>query len=644
LSGSTDKASYTPGESVSVTITGGHKGGWIRASLYDQSGSEVTRSGNGMSGNANNGYPITLTAPAPTAEGTYQWEVAWFGNMFDQGNMTTGSHGEERALTNSFDVAAAQVCTDNDGDGFTLEGQPCGTTVDCNDGSAQVFPGAGEDCTDGIDNDCDGLVDTQDPDAANCPIVCTDNDGDGYSIDGGQCGPVDCVDADASINPGAIESCTDGIDNNCNGLLDDLDPGAVGCGPNCTDADKDGFAIDGGSCGPVDCNDADALTSPNSPEICDGRDNNCDGAIDEGFDVDADGVSVCEGDCDDGDPLNFPGNAEVCDGQDNDCDGLVDDQDPGAALCKATCTDDDGDGFALEGGSCGPVDCNDADALINPNAVEECSDGIDNDCNGLSDFQDQGAVGCSVNCDDRDGDGYAGDGGPPPVDPPDGNHPKKWKEDHRKQASPSDADTCAACHQENFDQPPSCFNNTLCHGGEAEDDGGGAAVFAPSSFAPSPFALAPGECGPVDCSDGDPLVNPGAGENCTDGIDNDCNGLVDEADPVCAPELTDYDITKFKANGRKKKVGKKIKLSLHVRNRGPSTATTLVNVYGMQGQTRILIATDLQVTSARKKGKVKYKFTYYPDTAGEIVWHAEITDGNPDVDERTYTVMVKDKQ
>jgi hypothetical protein len=566
LAGSTNKASYTPGETVSVTITGGSRGGWARFILYDHNGVAVTTSGNGMSGNANNGYPITLSAPAPNAEGTYQWEVAWFGNMYDSGNTNTDTHGEERApLPNTFDVAAAQVCTDNDQDGFTLEGQPCGTAVDCNDGSDLAFPGAVEDCTDGIDNDCDGLVDALDDNPVGCPIVCSDfdGDGDGYSTYGGSCGPVDCDDGNASINPGAIESCTDGIDNNCNGKVDAKDPGAVGCGPDCTDNDQDGFAIDGGSCGPVDCNDADPLTSPNSPEICDGADNDCDGAIDEGFDVDNDGVSACEGDCDDSDPLNFPGNAEVCDGQDNDCDGLVDDQDPGASLCQATCTDDDGDGFALEGGNCGPRDCNDADAAINPKAVEGCSDGIDNDCNGLVDFLDPDAVGCSENCDDEDEDGYAVDGG---------------------------------------------------------------------------------SCGPVDCSDEVRLVNPGAGENCTDGIDNDCNGLVDDADPVCAAELTDFDITKFKANGKKKKVGKKIKLKLHIRNRGPSTATTVVNVYGMQGQTYIPIATDLQVTSAAKKGKVKYNFTYYPDTAGEIVWHAEVTDGDPDVDEATYSVMVRDKR
>jgi hypothetical protein len=43
--------------------------------------------------------------------------------------------------------------------------------------------------------------------------------------------------------------------------------------------------------------------------------------IDEGFDMDGDGVTICAGDCDDNDPNNFPGNTEICDGQDNNCDG-----------------------------------------------------------------------------------------------------------------------------------------------------------------------------------------------------------------------------------------------------------------------------------------------------------------------------------
>ena len=61
------------------------------------------------------------------------------------------------------------------------------------------------------------------------PPVCTDNDGDTYAVQGGTCGTVDCNDANAAIRPNATENCTDGIDNNCNGLIDAQDPAAVGC-------------------------------------------------------------------------------------------------------------------------------------------------------------------------------------------------------------------------------------------------------------------------------------------------------------------------------------------------------------------------------------------------------------------------------
>ncbi len=105
-------------------------------------------------------------------------------------------------------------------------------------------------------------------------------------------------------------------------------PGGVATGSSCgtpatccPDVDGDGFtdAARGGA----DCDDNDVNNYPGNTEVCNGQDNNCDGVVDEGFDVDGDGVTSCGGDCDDGEANTYPGAPELCDGIDNDCDGTV---------------------------------------------------------------------------------------------------------------------------------------------------------------------------------------------------------------------------------------------------------------------------------------------------------------------------------
>jgi len=87
-----------------------------------------------------------------------------------------------------------------------------------------------------------------------------------------------------------------------------------------TDNDDDGYSQF------EDCNDNDPNIHPGAEEICDGKDNNCDEQIDEGYDKDGDGYTVCgEGreDCDDNDPKIHPGAIEPC-GEDYNCDGHID--------------------------------------------------------------------------------------------------------------------------------------------------------------------------------------------------------------------------------------------------------------------------------------------------------------------------------
>lgn len=117
VAGATNKASYAPGETVSVAITGGYRTGWIRAVLYNQNSVEIARSTGNDSGMGSSAtYPASLSAPAPLTPGTYTWKVAWYGNIYDKASPVFGAgwiadatnpnHGYEIVSTNSFTVAA----------------------------------------------------------------------------------------------------------------------------------------------------------------------------------------------------------------------------------------------------------------------------------------------------------------------------------------------------------------------------------------------------------------------------------------------------------------------------------------------------------------------------------------------------------
>ena len=217
---------------------------------------------------------------------------------------------------------------------------------DCADLDPLVNPGAFDTCGDGLDTDCSG-ADNAD-----------DDDGDGYQdID---CGGNDCGDQDGSVHPGGIDTC-DGIDTDCDGAIDN--------------ADQDGD----GSIGCDDCDDLDGLRHPSAVEICsDGLDQDCSGA-DAVQDGDGDGYlnALCGGnDCDDTAHNVHPGVVEICDGLDEDCSGTPDD------------TDADGDGSTF----CD--DCNDNDATVSPLLADQCGNNIDDDCSGFVDDRD------------ADGDGY----------------------------------------------------------------------------------------------------------------------------------------------------------------------------------------------------------------------------------------------
>ena len=102
---------------------------------------------------------------------------------------------------------------------------------------------------------------------------------------------------------------------------------------SCHDNDGDGhYAISADCPQGDDCNDNDPKIYPRAFEKCDNKDNDCDGETDEGLSTDADGdghyaisANCSEGDdCDDSDPTIYPSAEELCDSKDNDCDGEVD--------------------------------------------------------------------------------------------------------------------------------------------------------------------------------------------------------------------------------------------------------------------------------------------------------------------------------
>ncbi|MBN2800199.1 MAG: hypothetical protein JXX28_13755 [Deltaproteobacteria bacterium] len=427
---------------------------------------------------------------------------------------------------------AGTFFADADGDGF---GDTASTTEacqapegyvahddDCDDSSDAFHPGAPEtDCADPADYNCDGSVGY------------ADADGDGFAA----C--EECDDSSGDRFPGNPEVC-DSLDNDCDSLVDN---DATDAADFFADADHDGYgdpalaqraceAPEGYVTDSTDCNDLAPTAHPGGAEVCDGLDNDCDGAVDVDasdaapFFADTDGdqygdpevsLSACEapagyvanaGDCDDAHASARPGATEICDGLDNNCDG---DADSDAVDLRSWYTDADLDGhgdptaatLACEGPQ-GAVldntDCDDAHADAHPGAAETCADDYDNDCDGQINEADA-ADAASWHL-DADGDSFGRPGvGIRACTSPDGYV-----------ASADDCDDLRAVVYPGAAQ--------LCDG-LANDCSAG--LPADESDADGDGYLACDD----DCDDANPSVRPGANEHC-DGVDEDCDGSVDE--------------------------------------------------------------------------------------------------------------------
>ncbi len=441
---------------------------------------------------------------------------------------------------------------DADGDGFgniDLPTVACAVSDgmvpnanDCDDADPTVFPSAPEICDD-IDNDCDGTIDED--------ILGTwyrDADGDGFGTiedviqgcfeEGYLDVAGDCDDSNPEVSPLAEESC-DEVDNDCDGEVDegllisvfvDADEDGYGDDANIIEvcSVEAGMATIGG-----DCDDINALISPDATETCDGLDNDCDGDVDgsnavgaltwyrdadtDGFGDPNDFVLHCDPqtgyitDNTDCAPMNnsqYPGAPEYCNGADDNCDGVVDEQ--GAIGSSTYYPDNDGDGFGANANSVlacqqptgtvnNNLDCVDSDATIYLGAAEIC-DGQVNSCGNLlssveSDDDGDGYVECLIDLNGWDGDASVVGG----LD----------CDDAEQTVFPGAPELCDGLAN-------TCDN--IVPTDEIDDDGDGyveCTVTTPWS----------GVVGGDDCDDGNPVVSPSTAELC-DGIVNVCGNAL----------------------------------------------------------------------------------------------------------------------
>jgi putative metal-binding protein len=366
----------------------------------------------------------------------------------------------------------------------------------------------------------------------------------------------DCAPLDAQIHTGATEVLCNKVDENCNGMADDAPDhdgdGYDACAPGTDPGDKDGKA--------KDCDDNDPNSHPTAPELCDGNNNACTGAVPTNErDLDGDGYVQCTGwvdtqgdnptikgggDCDDRDSNTFPGAAPknsitACmkdsDGDDfgdaappsgvtpgTDCDDrttLGAATFPGSAEKESTTAcmkDTDGDGYGDSLVSLPIIrgsDCNDQDSKSYPGAPELC-DGNDNACAGT----------IPANETDPDGDKYV--------------QCTPWADIQGDNPDILGGGDCDTADGKTF--PGAGRNevfNTACM---RDKDGDGFGESNP------PAGITPG----TDCDDVSPsaaVTFPGAAQiegplNCMKDADNDGYGDASVALPVAAG--TDCDDTK----------------------------------------------------------------------------------------------------